>query len=84
MKFLSFCVVSAALLASPLAMADQPNMQAALGSLEQAKASLEKATADKGGHRQKAMQAIEHAMKEVKEGMEFDATHKGDAEKKPK
>jgi hypothetical protein len=53
----------------------QPHMQAGLEHLKQAKASLEKATADKGGHRAKAIQLINEAMVEVEKGIEFDKKH---------
>jgi len=49
---------------------DQPHMQNALTALENAKASLEKATTDKGGHRNKALDYVKDAIKEVKKGME--------------
>jgi hypothetical protein len=45
-------------------------MTAALGSLETAKAELEKAIADKGGHRVKAIELITQAIEEVKKGIE--------------
>ena len=50
--------------------ADQPHMQNALTALENAKDSLEKATTDKGGHRNKALDYVKDAIKEVKKGME--------------
>lgn len=49
---------------------DQPHMQNALTALENAKDSLEKATADKGGHRNKALDYVKDAIKEVKKGIE--------------
>ncbi|CAK6689425.1 hypothetical protein [Synechococcus sp. CBW1107] len=52
------------------AQANQPNMKAALMSLNQARQSLEKATHDKGGHRVKAIQLIDEAIREVEAGME--------------
>ena len=51
--------------------ADQPNMEAALASLQQAKESLQKATADKGGHRVKAMKSVDAAIAEVKAGIAY-------------
>ena len=36
--------------------ADQPNMQAALGSLQQARSYLVQSTPNKGGHRERAIQ----------------------------
>jgi hypothetical protein len=53
----------------------QPHMRSALGSLESALNQLEKATADKGGHRVKAMELVRSAITEVKAGIEFDNKH---------
>ena len=47
----------------------QPNMQAALGHLEQAKASLEKAEHNKGGFRAKAVEHVDQAIAAVREGI---------------
>jgi len=49
---------------------DQPHMQAALDALRSAQTNLEKATADKGGHRAKAMDLVKQAIDEVKLGIE--------------
>lgn len=55
------------------AMADkQPQMAKALNSLQDAKRELENATADKGGHRVKAIALVNDAIAEVKAGVEFD------------
>lgn len=51
---------------------NQPNMVAALGHLNNAVASLQKATADKGGHRAKAIQLTKDAIAEVKAGIAAD------------
>jgi len=48
---------------------DQPNMRAALDHLNDAKRNLEAATADKGGHREKAINAVENAISEVRAGI---------------
>jgi len=48
---------------------DQPNMRAALEHLNDAKRNLEAATADKGGHRVKALNAVDNAISEVKAGI---------------
>jgi hypothetical protein len=48
---------------------DQPHMQAALDALRSAQTNLEKATADKGGHRAKAMDLVKQAIDEVKLGI---------------
>jgi hypothetical protein len=55
--------------------ADQPNMHAALTSLQQAKDALRNATSDKGGHRVAAIKLIEQAIAEVKAGIEYDRAH---------
>ncbi len=50
----------------------QPHMKSALNSLEGALGQLEKATADKGGHRVKAIDHVKQAIAEVKAGIAFD------------
>ena len=57
------------------ASADQPHMQAALDALTTARGELNAANADKGGHRVKALQSVNDAIREVKAGMEFDRKH---------
>jgi hypothetical protein len=47
----------------------QPNMEAALGHLEQAKAALEKAEHNKGGFRVAAMGHVNQAIASVREGI---------------
>lgn len=54
---------------------NQPHMQAAMTALKAAKEQLQKATADKGGHRVKAIELVEAALAEVKAGIEFDDKH---------
>lgn len=53
----------------------EPHMSAAMGHLEQAKAELERATPNKGGHREKAMQLVDEAMQQVREGEQFYEQH---------
>ena len=53
----------------------QPHMRGALESLKKAKAQLEKAEADKGGHRAAAMKLVDQAIEEVQAGMEFANKH---------
>ena len=60
--------------------ADQPHMDKALTALREAREQLQKATHDKGGHRVKAIQAINAAIDEVQQGIEFDRTHSGNQE----
>lgn len=57
------------------ASADQPNMQAALTALETAKAALERASTEHGGHRVKALEATKLAIDETRAGIEWDRTH---------
>lgn len=53
----------------------EPHMSAALGHLEQAKAELEKATPNKGGHRERAMQLVDQAMQQVRDGEAYYEQH---------
>ena len=47
----------------------QPNMQAALGDLRAARASLQKAVPDKQGHRNRAIALVDQAIAQVQAGM---------------
>lgn len=53
----------------------QPKMRDALESLRSAKAALEEATHDKGGHRAKALELTKAAIGQVEAGMQFDSRH---------
>ena len=53
----------------------QPHMHAAIASLRTAKEQLQKATADKGGHRQKALDLVAQAIDAVQAGIAFDNSH---------
>ena len=55
--------------------ADQPHMQAALEALERAERELNEATHDKGGHRNKALDHVHAAIKEVRKGIGYDRHH---------
>ncbi len=57
------------------AFAAQPHMAAALDHLRAARSSLQNATADKGGHRARALELIGDAIREVERGIEFDRNH---------
>ncbi len=50
--------------------ADQPHMQRALDLLRDAKSNLEAATADKGGHRERAIGYVNSAIDEVRKGID--------------
>lgn len=56
-------------------VADQPRMQAARADLQKARAELRAATADKGGHRAKALEYVDAAVGEVAAGIRFDRRH---------
>lgn len=54
-----------------VATAAQPNMQAALGSLQAARAELVRAEANKGGHRERAIGFVDSAIAETKAGIAY-------------
>jgi hypothetical protein len=68
---------SALALSALPAEAYQGNMERALSALEAAMQSLQAATLNKGGHRERAMHLIEHAMGEVQAGIDFGYQHGG-------
>jgi hypothetical protein len=49
----------------------QPNMEQALGSLHQARISLEVSSPDKGGHRVRALELVNQAIVQVRLGIQF-------------
>jgi hypothetical protein len=55
--------------------AAQPHMQAALNHLRQARTSLNRATADKGGHRERAIELVNQAIDQVEAGIAYDRHH---------
>lgn len=55
--------------------ADQPRMQAALRALRTARAELQAASRDKGGHRVRALDHVNQAIAEVERGIEYDRHH---------
>lgn len=56
------------------AMADQPHMVAALEHLRMARVELERADADKGGHRVAALKRVAEAIREVEAGIAYGRT----------
>ena len=54
-----------------IVLAAQPNMQAALGSLQAARAELVKATPNKGGHRERAIGFVDQAIAETRAGIAY-------------
>ena len=56
---------------------EEPHMSAALGHLQEAKSELERATPNKGGHRERAMQLVDQAMEQVRAGEAYYQQHGG-------
>lgn len=53
----------------------EPHMAAALEHLRQAEEELEKATPNKGGHREKAMDLTKQAQSQVEQGIQYYDQH---------
>jgi hypothetical protein len=51
--------------------ANQPNMQAALGSLQAARSELIQARPNKGGHRERAINFVNAAISETQAGIAY-------------
>jgi hypothetical protein len=67
--FFAMALVVVSIFAVRAQAVPQPNLEAALGHLEQAKASLERAEHNKGGFRVKAIEATNAAIGLVREGI---------------
>ncbi len=61
---------------------NQPHMQEALRHLQAAAEELQRAEHDKGGHREKALEFTQQAIRHVNEGMRYDDTHRSKEEKR--
>lgn len=72
---LALAIVLAAGFVGGRLSADQPQMQKALTNLRQARQNLDRATADKGGHRERALEHVNQAINEVEEGIRYDRRH---------
>ena len=73
-------VVMLAAFAAPVSMAtpsveEQPHMRSAIEHLKAARAELEQAADDKGGHRAAAIKATDEAIHHTQEGIEFANHH---------
>lgn len=75
MNKIGITLVVGVLLLACATRADQPHMQSALQSLNAARAQLQQATHDKGGHRARALQLVEQAAAEVQAGIVYDRQH---------
>ena len=58
-----------------IARADQPRMTSARTHLQQARAQLQVAVRNKGGHRAKAIALINNAIAEINAGIRYDRRH---------
>ena len=65
-------VVGRSAMISDVAAEPQPAMSKAVERLVEAKRFLESATPDKGGHRVKALEAVNLALTETREGIKYD------------
>jgi hypothetical protein len=54
-----------------VAVAEQVHMQNALRALENARAQLQEAVADKGGHRERAIGLVNQAIAETQAGIQY-------------
>jgi hypothetical protein len=63
------CLLVGTVVGASVAMAAQPNMMNALGSLRAARAELVRATANKGGHRERAIGLVDQAIGETEAGI---------------
>jgi hypothetical protein len=68
-------LAGAIILSGGIAVAEQGNMDAALVHLQEAKAALERAEHNKGGHREKALEDVNKAIRHVQEGIEYANHH---------
>jgi hypothetical protein len=68
-------LAGAIILSGGIAVAEQGNMDAALVHLQEAKAALERAEHNKGGHREKALEDVNKAIRHVQEGIEYANMH---------
>ena len=77
-KFFAIALLAVALISGFVAgrvSAAQPHMVSALDHLRLARTELDKALADKGGHREAAIKLVNDAIAEVKAGIEYSRTH---------
>jgi hypothetical protein len=55
--------------------AAQPHMVRALDQLRAARSELQSAVADKGGHRERAIEIVGRAIKQVEDGIDYARAH---------
>jgi len=70
-KTVSVSILVLAAMSFAPAYARQPHMQAALAHLREARASLQRATPNKGGHRERAIELVNQAIAQVEAGERY-------------
>jgi len=65
------CLLAGTVIGGSIAYAAQPHMVSALEMLRSARAELERAATNKGGHRERAIGAVDRAIQETREGIAF-------------
>jgi len=65
------CLIAGTAIGASIAYANQPHMVSALEILSSARAELVRATANKGGHRERAIEAVDRAIYETRQGIAF-------------
>ena len=70
-KISAVSLVVGAVIGACAAGANQPNMQAALSSLQAARAELIQARPNKGGHRERAISLVNAAINETEAGIGY-------------
>jgi hypothetical protein len=65
------CLVAGAVVGASIAYANQPHMVSALEMLQSARGELARAATNKGGHRERALEAVDRAIHETREGIRF-------------
>jgi ribose/xylose/arabinose/galactoside ABC-type transport system permease subunit len=65
------CLIAGAVAGATIAYANQPHMVNALSSLQAARAELVQAVANKGGHRERAIEAVDRAIGETRAGIAY-------------
>ena len=71
LKIFLIIVVCSLFFVSGRVSADQPHMRAALNALRNARSELQIASANKGGHRAKAIDLVNQAIRQVEKGIAY-------------
>ena len=65
------CLVAGSVIGASIAYAAQPHMVSALEMLRSARAELERSATNKGGHRERAIGAVDQAIGETRQGIAY-------------